>query len=81
MNRLPTRDEIKGFLRANARELEDGRWAVPPQEAPPVFEPAALKLAELCMLTGTPLTQVITSDLVLALARRITVLGAKEVGR
>jgi hypothetical protein len=77
VNRLPTTDEVREFLRANAHRTEDDRWAVPPAEAPPVFEPAALKLAELCLLAGTPLSQVVTSDLALSLARRITVLEAK----
>lgn len=77
MNRLPVVAEVRDFLRANATELEDGRWIVPP--GPPLFEPAALKLAEVCLITGHPLSQIMTTDLLLSLARRLTVLEVQVV--
>lgn len=73
MKRIPTASEVRSFLAANAGKREDGRWDVPSLggSSHPMFEPAALKIAEMCMLLGVPLSDVITSDLALVMARRI----------
>lgn len=76
MKRQPTRDEVRAYLAANAKQRDDDRWDLPSQGGTvrPVFEPAALKIAEVCLILNLPLSDVISSDLALALARRIAVL-------
>lgn len=76
MKRLPTRAEVSAFLAANASHYDDGRWGVPSVSGgfTPVFEPAALKLAEVHLIVGTPLLDTVTSDFALILARRLVAL-------
>jgi hypothetical protein len=76
VKRLPTKDEVRAYLVANAKRRDDRRWDVPSLggSTHPLFEPAALKVAEVCLILGVPLSDVISSDLALALARRIAVL-------
>lgn len=78
MKRIPTASEVRSFLAANAGKRDDGRWDVPSLggSSHPMFEPAALKIAETCLILGVPLSDVITSDLALVLARRIVQLEA-----
>jgi hypothetical protein len=75
VKRHPTKAEVHSFLEANARRLPDDRWDVPSLGVTAaLFEPAALKLAETCLILGLPLSDVITADFALALARRIATL-------
>lgn len=82
MNRLPTPVEVRTFLAANAVQRSDDRWDVPSLGGAhrTLFEPAALKLAEICLVTGTPLTDVISTDWALAIVRRLAVLEEKVAG-
>lgn len=69
----PTEQEIRDLLKAHApadksgelRWRIDGHWFVDAQ---------ALRMAELALLTGQPLSAFITPDLLLNLARRLAVL-------
>jgi hypothetical protein len=76
MKRLPTQAEVRDYLAANAHRTDDGRWSVPSlaNENRTLFEPAALKIAEVCLILGVPLSDVITSDFALLLARRVATL-------
>lgn len=76
MRRLPTKAEVRAFLEANADHLDDGRWSVGSLAGnrQVLFEPAALKTAEVCLILGLPLSNVLTTDFALALARRIATL-------
>lgn len=75
MKRTPTKAEVHSFLEANARRLPDDRWDVPSLGVTAaLFEPAALKLAETCLILGLPLSNVLTADFALALARRVATL-------
>lgn len=73
MNRIPDKAEVRAFLAANASHYDDGRWGVPAIGGgfTVMFEPAALKLAEVHLIVGTPLLDTITSDFALLLARRV----------
>lgn len=72
MNRLPAPAEVRSFLAASAVRLDDDRWDLPSLGGPrAVFEPQALKIAEVCLILGVPLSDVITSDFALLLARRV----------
>jgi hypothetical protein len=68
--RDPTALEVKDYLRANGTE-HDGRWTI---GGVAYFEPAALKISEACLRLGLPLSAVMSTDLVLTLARRINAL-------
>lgn len=82
MNRLPTPAEVRAFLVANARQAEDDRWEVPTRDRAirRTFEPAALKIAEICLITGVPLSDVASTDWALAIVRRLAVLEEKVAG-
>lgn len=80
MSRRPAPWEVLEFLRAGAQQAADGAWLIGGDIVP---RHSAFGVAELCMILDQPLSLVLTTDLFLAMARRLAALedALERVGR